>query len=45
MNKLLKWRNKYLDPNYELTTSDKILGWVLFFGFGIILAIPIIFWG
>lgn len=41
INKLLNWRNKYFDSNYELTTADKMIGWMSFFMFGIVIAIPI----
>ena len=42
INEILQWRNKFLDPKYELTTIEKMIGWTAFFSFGIILAFPIL---
>ena len=42
INEVLQWRNKFLDPKYELTTVEKTIGWAAFFIFGIILALPIV---
>ena len=36
ISKRLNWRNKFLDPNYKLTATEKIIGWGSFFGFGIL---------
>ncbi len=40
MNKIIVWRNKFLEPNYKLTFAEKILGWCCFLGFGIIISLP-----
>ena len=34
INKIIAWRQRAFDPNYELRTWEKLLAWISFFIIG-----------